>query len=77
MPYLAQGGHSTWSSREAVSRMHVCAIIDLLLEVIFFFLQLMYVQKDLSAKGTCCLQTKVIFHHLYGFLIGVLAKFDE
>ena len=34
MPYLAQGGHSTWSAREAVSRMHVCAIFDLLLEVI-------------------------------------------
>ena len=37
MPYLDQGGHSTWSSWEAVSRMHVCAIFDLLYTLYFFF----------------------------------------
>ena len=47
IPYLAQGGHSPWSSREAVSRKHVCAIFDLVLEVIFFAFTIdKHVSKD-------------------------------
>ena len=50
MPYLVQGGHSTWSYREAFSRMHFCAIFDLLLEVVFFKHVCV---MDSSAEGTC------------------------
>ena len=53
MPYFAQGGHSTGSSREAVSRMHVYAIFDLLLELIFLLIDKRVCVKDSSAEGTC------------------------
>ena len=60
MPYLAQGGHSTWSYMVAVSRMHVCAIFDLLLEVIFFLTCRALCVKDSSAEGTCFILNNII-----------------
>ena len=55
MPYLAQDGHSTWASREAVIGMTMLPLIyffDLLLQVIFTVDKRVCV-KDSSAKGTC------------------------